>query len=170
MNFQLTAQQETLGKGLEILLNTKGHRLVGDGIRILPEPHTEKTLTVSWDGSSAVVGYCHTTHFFRGVGLLLQHLSEGSFSCTETVWLDENGLMLDCSRNAVYKTEFVRKYLETMAFAGMNVLYLYLEDTYEVPEYPYFGLMRGRYSQKELKAIDSYAAVFGIEVVPCIQT
>ena len=42
MNFQLTAQQETLGKGLEILLNTKGHRLAGDGIRILPEPHTEK--------------------------------------------------------------------------------------------------------------------------------
>ncbi len=117
-----------------------------------------------------MVGYCHTTHFFRGVGLLLQHLSEGSFSCTETVWLDENGLMLDCSRNAVYKPEFVRKYLETMAFTGMNVLYLYLEDTYEVPEYPYFGLMRGRYSQEELKAIDSYAAVFGIEVVPCIQT
>lgn len=170
MKFQLTAQQKTLEKGLEILLNAKGHQLAGDGICILPEPHTEKTLTVSWDGSSAVIGYCHTTHFFRGVGLLLQHLSEGSFSCTETVWLDENGLMLDCSRNAVYKTEFVRKYLETMAFAGMNVLYLYLEDTYEVPEYPYFGLMRGRYSQEELKAIDSYAAFFGIEVVPCIQT
>ena len=86
MKFQLTAQQKTLEKGLEILLNAKGHQLAGDGICILPEPHTEKTLTVSWDGSSAVIGYCHTTHFFRGVGLLLQHLSEGSFSCTETVW------------------------------------------------------------------------------------
>ena len=79
MKFQLTAQQKTLEKGLEILLNAKGHQLAGDGICILPEPHTEKTLTVSWDGSSAVIGYCHTTHFFRGVGLLLQHLSEGSF-------------------------------------------------------------------------------------------
>lgn len=42
MKFQLTAQQKTLEKGLEILLNAKGHQLAGDGICILPEPHTEK--------------------------------------------------------------------------------------------------------------------------------
>ena len=149
MNFQLTGCQDTLYQGLELLLKAKGHRLADGGIAICPVPHQEKTLTVARDGSRVEIGYCHTTHFFRGVGLMLQHLDDSSYSCQETVWLDENGVMLDCSRNAVYRLDFIQTYLETMALLGMNTLYLYLEDTYEIPEYPYFGQMRGRYSQKE---------------------
>ena len=42
--------------------------------------------------------------------------------------------------------------------------------TYEVPGEPYFGYMRGRYSQREMREIDAYAAVLGVEVIPCIQT
>lgn len=170
MNFQLTGQQDVLSRGLELLLHSKGHQTGDGGLSILPEPHDEKTLTVSRNGSSVTIRYCQTAHFFRGVGLLLQHLDNPTFSCKETVWLDENGVMLDCSRNAVYRPAFVRKYLEVMAFSGMNTLYLYLEDTYEIPEYPYFGQMRGRYSQKDLKDIVAFAGLFGIEVVPCIQT
>lgn len=170
MNFQLTGCHDTLYQGLELLLKAKGHCLADGGIAICPVPHQEKTLTVARDGSRVEIGYCHTTHFFRGVGLMLQHLDDSSYSCQETVWLDENGVMLDCSRNAVYRLDFIQTYLETMALLGMNTLYLYLEDTYEIPEYPYFGQMRGRYSQKELKEIDALAGIFGIEVIPCIQT
>lgn len=47
---------------------------------------------------------------------------------------------------------------------------LYMEDVYEVPEQPYFGAYRGRYSQAELRELDAYASVLGIELVPCIQT
>ena len=47
---------------------------------------------------------------------------------------------------------------------------LYTEDTFEVPEYPYFGYLRGRYSQAEIREMDDYAASLGIELVPCIQT
>ena len=47
---------------------------------------------------------------------------------------------------------------------------LYTEDTYEVPEEPYFGTYRGRYSQNEIREIDVYAKTFGIELIPCIQT
>ena len=57
-----------------------------------------------------------------------------------------------------------------MAVMGLNRLMLYTEDTYTVPEKPYFGYMRGRYSFDEIKAIDDYAYMFGIELVPCIQT
>src|SRR5699024_12473022 len=41
---------------------------------------------------------------------------------------------------------------------------------YEVDEYPYFGYMRGRYTQAEMKECDDYARTLGIEIVPCIQT
>lgn len=50
------------------------------------------------------------------------------------------------------------------------MLQLYTEDTYEIHEEPFFGFMRGGYTSSELTSIDSYAALFGIEVIPCIQT
>lgn len=53
---------------------------------------------------------------------------------------------------------------------GMNVLMLYTEDTYEVPGEPYFGSYRGRYTKAEIQEMDAYASMFGIELVPCIQT
>lgn len=170
MNFTLTDQQQILSEGLEILLSSAGHCLTEGGIPILPRPHEEKTLTVDYDGTSLTIGYCQTTHFFRGIGLFLARTEHTPFSVCENVLLDENGLMIDCSRNAVYQLSYLRNYLKTMALSGMNALYLYLEDTYEIPEYPYFGHMRGRYSQKDLKEIDSFASLFGIEVIPCIQT
>ena len=57
-----------------------------------------------------------------------------------------------------------------MADLGYNTLMLYTEDTYEVDNQPYFGYLRGRYSQKELREIDDYAFEKGIEFIPAIQT
>ena len=78
--------------------------------------------------------------------------------------------MLDCSRNAVLNLETVKKFIDTLAKMNYKGLMLYTEDTYEVDNQPYFGYLRGRYSQEELKEISSYGALKGIEVIPCIQT
>ena len=80
------------------------------------------------------------------------------------------GSMLDMSRNGVMTVEAVKRYLRMQSCLGMNFLMLYTEDTYEIPEYPSFGYLRGRYTQAELKEIDNYAAKLGIEMIPCIQT
>ena len=108
-------------------------------------------------------------HFFRGLNYLLHHLEE-NFELEETSYFKKNGFMLDCSRNAVATVQTVKKLIQIMAKAGMNQLFLYTEDTYEVPGFPYFGTYRGRYSQEELREMDNYAALFGIELIPCIQT
>jgi len=50
------------------------------------------------------------------------------------------------------------------------MLMLYTEDTYALPNEPYFGYQRGAYTRAELKAIDAYATRLDIEVIPCIQT
>ena len=47
---------------------------------------------------------------------------------------------------------------------------LYTEDTYEVEGQPYFGAYRGKYTKDEIKELDAYASMFGVELVPCIQT
>lgn len=79
------------------------------------------------------------------------------------------GVMLDCSRNAVMKPEKVMEFADLIAGMGYNTLMLYTEDTYEIEGEPYFGYMRGRYSQEELKRIDEYCQSIGVELVPCIQ-
>ena len=58
--------------------------------------------------------------------------------------------MLDCSRNAVFTVEKVKAMIRILAKLGLNRLLLYTEDTYEVPELPYFGVYRGRYSREEI--------------------
>lgn len=80
------------------------------------------------------------------------------------------GIMLDCSRNAVMSVPTLKNWIDIMADLGYNTLMLYTEDTYEVDNHPYFGYLRGRYSQKELREIDDYAYEKGIELIPAIQT
>ena len=80
------------------------------------------------------------------------------------------GVMLDMSRNAVMKPEQVKAFASIIRKMGYNMLQLYTEDTYEVENEPYFGYMRGRYTQDELKDIVAYCESIGVEVIPCIQT
>ena len=80
------------------------------------------------------------------------------------------GLMLDMSRNSVMNVPALKKYIGLMAQMGYNTLLLYTEDTYEIPEEPYFGHFRGRYSQAELKELVAFAEEKGVEMIPCIQT
>ena len=64
-------------------------------------------------------------------------------------------VMIDCSRNGVMKPEKVKEFALIIKNMGYNALMLYTEDTYEVPEYPYFGYMRGGYTQKQLQELDA---------------
>ena len=80
------------------------------------------------------------------------------------------GIMLDMSRNAVMHVPALKNMICILSDMGYNTLLLYTEDTYEIPDEPYFGHFRGRYSQQELRQIVDYADEKGMEVIPCIQT
>ncbi len=80
------------------------------------------------------------------------------------------GVMLDCSRNAVMNERTLRRVIDLLAKLGYNTLELYTEDTFEVDGEPYFGYLRGRYTQAELRSLDAYAKEKGVELIPCIQT
>ena len=80
------------------------------------------------------------------------------------------GVMLDCSRDAVYTVETLGNFFKLISAMGYSTVQLYTEDTFEVDGEPYFGYLRGRYSETELKEIDRLAAENGLELIPCIQT
>ena len=72
--------------------------------------------------------------------------------------VDRLGYMLDCSRNAVAKPEMVKDLISFLILAGYNYLELYTEDTYALPDEPYFGYRRGRYTVEELEEIIFHAS------------
>lgn len=131
----------------------------GDHIKIEAAP--EKT----------VITYGSKPQLFRALTMWqARQKQEPVFSCEETPRFDKIGPMIDLSRNAVLTVAAMKEYITLSAKMGLNSVMLYMEDTYEIPEYPYFGHMRGRYSQQEMKALDDFAYELGVELIPSIQT
>ena len=150
------------------------HQLQADGgdegltLRLLPGE--APGLSVKREGDVLSVAYSERAYLFRGLGLAVEHGTEKNLALEQTSVFEGNGLMLDCSRNAVPTLATVKDMIRQLALMGHNTLMLYTEDTYELEDEPYFGYMRGRYTREELRELDAYAADFGIEMVPCIQT
>lgn len=117
------------------------------------------------DGS-VKIRYGSPTGFFRGLG---EYILTGEDAKKEGT-KGRHGAMFDCSRNGVLRVESIKKWIRRMALLGYSRLFLYTEDTYEVEGYPYFGALRGRYKKEEIRECDAYAAMFGIEMIPCVQT
>ncbi len=80
------------------------------------------------------------------------------------------GVMPDLSRNAVMDIPTLKRFAKTISEMGYNTLFLYTEDTYEIPEEPYFGHHRGRLSQADIRELVAYCDTLEMEVIPCIQT
>lgn len=120
----------------------------------------------------AGISYGDTTGFFRGLAELLAagEPGEKERKVRKPGCAGHHGVMFDCSRNGVLKVEAVKERIRQMALLGYSRLFLYTEDTYEVEGYPYFGALRGKYKKEEIAECDAYAAMFGIEMIPCVQT
>lgn len=125
-------------------------------------------LAVESDGTTVTVTWGAPIQFYRAMSLIPIPLVPCSIH--EKARFQSSGIMFDCSRNAVLNPTALRFFLRKMALMGLNLGMMYTEDTYEVPGQPFFGYKRGRYTYDELKALDDYANLFGIELCPCIQT
>lgn len=172
MKLHFEGDLTTLLPGIRALSEELKFTEAEDGIIVRVEPSNgELEVGLEQEQGQAYIRYGQRHHFFRGLGLLVQHGSRGeSFNIREQQQFDTIGPMFDLSRNAVLTLDSFKFMLRKMALMGLNTVMLYLEDTYEISEEPYFGYMRGRYSQAELQAIDDYADQFGIEAFPSIQT
>lgn len=132
----------------------------------------EDQLEVTLQGAQATICYGNQpVRFFRALGLLCEAIADGKtdFYKKEKPNFTQNGPMYDVARNMVFRLDIMKALLRKQALMGLNFCMLNLEDVFEVPEYPYFGHMRGRYSKAEFREMDAYAQLFGIELTPSIQ-
>lgn len=130
---------------------------------------TEKSdrLTIEKTSNGYKIGYSRLSEFCRGLSRLK---SAENGTIDEKSWMSSLCYMADASRNAVPSVEGTKKILRLLALMGYDSMMLYTEDTYEIPEYPHFGYMRGRYTTEELKELVAYGEMLGIELIPCVQT
>lgn len=128
---------------------------------------SDKTV-VTCKGDKLTVEYASVSSFYTAIGIALA--SEGDFTREVVKKIEHTGVMLDCARNAVIRPEQAKKMIVDCALLGYDYFELYVEDCFEVDDEPYFGYMRGRFTKEELKELDRFAKIFGVELVPCIQT
>ncbi|MGI6154321.1 MAG: beta-N-acetylhexosaminidase [Enterococcus sp.] len=163
-----TGDLTLIEKGVKLLSNKLNFTWASDGT-IIQVRQQGTDLIVSKSEDEIKIVFDKPAHFFRGLTLLLKHWDDPSYELHETPHFDLIGPMVDTSRNAVPTIEKIKALLETCSTMGLNQFMLYMEDTYEIPEYPYFGYMRGRYTYEQLKELDDYGFALGIEVIPSIQ-
>ena len=142
-------------------------------VAFIKDPAREQGgLAVVKSPARIVVKYGRKTDAFRALGRLMGE--EGPVALradfSEIPRFDMLGVMVDCSRNGVLRPDMAKVLLRRWALMGLNMCMLYTEDTYEVPDEPFFGYLRGCYTWEELKDLDAYADTLGIEMIPCIQT
>ena len=163
----MTLNKNSLSKIQQLFLEYIGIDVGEYGLNL--EIKSGSCLRVEVKENDITIYYSDISEIFRGLALLKGNLKTGDIieqpRCFETL-----AAFCDCSRNAVLTVDTIKKYIMDIAALGYNQLYLYTEDTFEIPEYQYFGHLRGRYTANEIREIDAFAKEFGIELIPAIQT
>ena len=121
-------------------------------------------------GEDVSVMYKEDADLFRALGLLMTETDKKELSIRQIPPIDFRSVMIDVSRNAVIKPEYLKKIIVKFSLLGINYACLYTEDTYEVAGHPLFGFNRGKYSKDEIREICAFAKKFGVTMFPCIQT
>lgn len=139
-----------------------------DGVRLTLSREQSDGYRITYGEDGCRIAYRTLPQLCRA--LLYAVTNEACENVSERCAFSDFGIMLDVSRNAVLNPETLKKMIRYAAYLGYGFVGLYMEDTIRVNEEPYFGYMRGALSETELAEADAYAAVFGIELRPFIQT
>ena len=161
----LSSKQEKALARLEKYLN------LGE-IEVSLVPISTVSIKVEGHQGRYQVSYHKPHQLYRALALLSAALKAGQdeVQIEERAAYEDLAYMADCSRNAVLNLTSAKKMIEVLALMGYSTFELYMEDTYEIADQPYFGYFRGRYTVAELQEIEAYAADFDMSFVPCIQT
>lgn len=143
---------------------------VGENGLVLSCEKADDGLTVTKADGKAHIAYEKEVEFFRGITTLLAKADEDTFTLHEKAHFTFNGEMLDNSRNSVMNMKTAKEMIMYSALFGLDNILLYNEETFEVPEDPYFGYLRMGYTKADVRELNDFAKPFGVAIVPCIQT
>lgn len=129
----------------------------------------EKGYKISKVGNNIHISYNKKNEIFAAL-FQINAVNKENYMYSLVNNFDNLGITIDFARNGVLNIEYVKKTIVQLALIGYDTFVLYLEDCFEVENEKMFGYMRGAYTEEQLKEIDDFARLFGIEVIPSIQT
>lgn len=168
MNIKITADDKRIEAGTnEICAFLKRVDLP---VEIVAKKAEKSSLTI--EKGKAIIGYSRFSDYYRLLSESLPILRSGKTAETkcEKGAFQSFGVMLDCARNAVPNVDWLKGFIMRVALAGYTYVGMYVEDCLAVENEPHFGYMRGRYTIEEIQEVVSFASLFGIEIVPFVQT
>lgn len=168
MEFDLALLEQDERELFALFLSVYGYGVSEHGIVLETIDTFDHSLRYELEGKRLRLYGNSLVHFGRAFHLFLQE--SWNPQKQEQIYFDDVGIVVDCSRNAVVKKEMMKELIRLCAASGINQLYLYMEDVYEIPEDPYFGAYRGRYTGSDLRELDLYGKRMGVELIPYIQT
>ncbi len=84
--------------------------------------------------------------------------------------LPYRGVMMDVCRGKVPTMDTLRRVVDELSLAKMNVLQLYTEHTFVFPHHPLIGAGCGSLSGDDMLALDAYARERRVELQPNLQS
>lgn len=168
--FRFSGDFDAVAAGFGAISEEYGFSLSAGGYPV--EVQSGDAFAVCMRPEGAKVTYSEKPEFFRALSLMAIAMREGKteLDVCERARFDTCGIMVDLSHGAILTVESLKSMVRKLAMMGNNMLMLYTEESYELPGYPYFGYMRGRLSSAELHEVDEYADLFGVEIIPAMQT
>ncbi|MBR4334867.1 MAG: family 20 glycosylhydrolase, partial [Clostridia bacterium] len=171
IRLRFTGVEERLLPGLRAFGERYGFVSGEGGLSVSVVKTGEPRLFVRRAGGEVEIGVGKPVHLFRALGLLLEQIGDENYAIAETDRFDHNGLMYDGSQaSSLLTVGSCKRFLLTLAAMGLDTFLLYTENTFDLPDEPYWGYMRPRYTEADLREIDAFAYSLGIEVIPCVQT
>jgi len=157
--------------------------LVGNS-RAAPDIDTEETLGKAEDAYILMVSPSGIKAFSssrRGLIYAAQTLfqviqrEEGGFRLP-SVRIDDypdfvmRGVTDDISRRQVSTLENFKRIIRELSRYKYNYYFPYMEDMFRISKHPKIGATSGALTHEEARAVVEYARMYGIEVVPIVQT
>ena len=99
-------------------------------------------LRVTIHEGCSIVSYGRDSLAARGVAYAL-----AGEECDEKTAFKTLGILFDCTRGNIITVKHFKHWLRRLALLGYNMAMIYTKDAYQLPNEPYFGYMRGAYSQ-----------------------
>lgn len=169
INFKnLTEKQYEMFKEVNTVLNFTEDK---DGYAVIvnTDENQADSIKIEFKDNDIEISLKEDRLFPRSLTLIKNGVKEKK-TITEKNHYEKLEGFFDCSRNAVTNIPAFKELIKQFALMGYTGIQLYIEDTYEIEGYPYFGYLRGAYTKDELKEMDEYCLKFDIELIPCIQT
>ncbi len=170
MDIKFNGLPSELNDGMAIFLDRYAKDIAGS-LNVNITFSDEKRLVINRNGDNADITVTENVNIFRAMSQLLINSDNKNYQFDNKIHFDFNGVMYDFAQaNAFLSVNSTKELIRTFAAFGLNKFLLYIEDCMEIEGEPYFGYLRPKYTEAELRELDDYAYSFGIELIPCIQS